>query len=98
MATREEIREGIETTLKEIVWGEHNWSNITKAVLSYLDSQGVVLLKENQQLPYCEVFEWFNIDKCEAECDFELMKAHCTLLKAGFGQYERLIGDEANKT
>ncbi len=41
-------------------------------------------LAEDQSLPGCPRFNYFDIDACEWKYDLELLQTHCPLLKAGF--------------
>ncbi len=46
--------------------------------------KGWVQLAEDQSLPGCPRFNYFDIDACEWKYDLELLQTHCPLLKAGF--------------
>ncbi len=39
------------------------------------------VLERYENIPYCDRFRWFNIDASEYQCDFDLMRTHCPMLK-----------------
>jgi len=53
-------------------------NELTSKIISFLASQRLGWA-EKLKLPYCDRFNYFDLDACERKCDFELMKSHCPL-------------------